>query len=383
MPDSDRYPVPPPRPPDDGEAWYAPEILAQETVHPGVVTTVREHEGRLHYETRDPELSGAGERALERVLAHFETAELRRPLTREGARERIRDGFDPKYREAIDRLVGAGLSPSARRAVDYHALAEIRCLGELTPHALDERIEVADADAETLVVHTEDYAPCATDLREPRFIKRFASERLARYGVEFDAFSVPVVVYRRHLLGGDPFEVAYAVREPALLPGDERLVEACKERVWEATVSETLDVEDRAAFVRERAATLLRRRLTARNTRAWLSATRRRVRSALAEYGFAVPPVDGRYSRDRLDDLLYYVVRDFVGEGQLTVPIRDPNLEDVEANRVGERVKVIPRADIYDGRVPTNLAFEEEAAFTNVVTKLAATTTRYQGGSLR
>jgi type IV secretory pathway ATPase VirB11/archaellum biosynthesis ATPase len=336
------------------------------------VATVRERDGQLRYRTREPALSGAGERALERVLAHFEEAELRRPLTREGARERMREGFDPKYREAIDRLVGSDLSPSARRPVDYHALTEISCLGELTPHALDERIDVADADAETLVVHTEDYAPCATDIAEPRFIERFASERLARYGVEFDAFSIPVVVYRRHLLGGDPFEVAYAVREPALLPGDERLVEACKERVWEATVSGTLDVEDRAAFVRERATTLLRRRLTARNTRAWIEAMRRRVRSALAEHGLGVPPVDGRYSRDRLDDLLYYVVRDFVGEGQLTVPIRDPNLEDVEANRVGERVKVIPRAGIYDGRVPTNLAFEDEASFTNVVTQLAA-----------
>ncbi|MEF8905708.1 MAG: type II/IV secretion system ATPase subunit, partial [Haloarculaceae archaeon] len=351
---------------------YAPEILDQRTVHPGVVTTVRERAGQLRYETRAPELSASAERALARIREHFEGAELRRPLTREGARELMASGFDPKYREAIDRIVGATLSPAARRAVDYHALAGIRGLDELTPHALDERIEVADADAETLVVHTEDYAPCATELVEPRFIERFASERLARYEVGFDAFSVPVVIYRRHLLGGDPFEVAYAVREPALLPGDERLIEACKERVWEATVSGTLDVEDRAAFVRERAATLLRRRLTARNTRAWVGATRRRVRSALAEYGFAVPPVDGRYSRDRLDDLLYYVVRDFVGEGQLTVPIRDPNLEDVEANRVGERVKVIPRADIYDGRVPTNLAFEDEAAFTNVVTQLAA-----------
>jgi len=370
--DSGRYGVPPPRPPDDGEAWYAPGILDQRTVHPGVVTTVRERAGRLRYETRTPELSGDGERALARVREHFEGAELRRPLTREGARELMASGFDPKYREAIDRLVGATLSPAERRAVDYHALAGIRGLGDLTAHALDERIEVADADAETLVVHTEDYAPCATDLAGPRFIERFASERLARYEVEFDAFSVPVVIYRRHLLGGDPFEVAYAVREPALLPGDERLIDACKERVWEATVSGTLGVEDRAAFVRERAATLLRRRLTARNTRAWVEATRRRMRSALAEHGLLVPPVDGRYSHDRLDDLLYYVVRDFVGEGQLTVPIRDPNLEDIEANRVDERVKVIPRADIHDGRVPTNLAFEDEAAFTNVVTQLAA-----------
>jgi len=166
---SDRYPVPAPRPPDDGEAWYAPGIVAQRTVHPDVVTTVRQRDGALRYETREPELSAAGEDALSRIHEHFEGAELGRPLTREGARELMDAGFDPKYREAIDRLVGADLTPAARRAVDYHALADIRCLGDLTPHALDERIEVADADAETLVVHTEDYAPCATDLTDPRF----------------------------------------------------------------------------------------------------------------------------------------------------------------------------------------------------------------------
>jgi len=79
------------------------------------------------------------------------------------------------------------------------------------------------------------------------------------------------------------------------------------------------------------------------------------------------------------------VLRDFVGEGILTVPIRDPNLEDVEANRVGERVKVVPRTSILQGagagdensrdagrRVPTNLAFDDESTFVNVVTGLAA-----------
>jgi type IV secretory pathway ATPase VirB11/archaellum biosynthesis ATPase len=59
--------------------------------------------------------------------------------------------------------------------------------------------------------------------------------------------------------------------------------------------------------------------------------------------------------------------------GVLTVPVRDPHLEDVEANRVDERVKVIPRADeLPVGRVPTNLAFDDETAFVNVVTQLAA-----------
>ena len=89
--------------------------------------------------------------------------------------------------------------------------------------------------------------------------------------------------------------------------------------------------------------------------------------------GLGVPPVDGRYEDGRLADLVYYVLRDYVGEGQLTVPIRDPNLEDIEANRVGERVKVVPRTDVgHDGRIPTNLTFEQESAFVNVVTQLAA-----------
>ena len=74
------------------------------------------------------------------------------------------------------------------------------------------------------------------------------------------------------------------------------------------------------------------------------------------------------------------MLRDYVGEHILTVPIRDPHLEDVEANRVGERVKVVPRTDVVDGagegrsdgRVPTNLTFEEETTFVNVVTQLAA-----------
>jgi hypothetical protein len=70
------------------------------------------------------------------------------------------------------------------------------------------------------------------------------------------------------------------------------------------------------------------------------------MRSALAEYDLAVPPVDRRYADDRLSDLVYYVLRDYVGYGKLTVPVRDPTLEDIEANRVDERVKVVPRADV-------------------------------------
>ena len=273
--------VPAPVPPDDPEAWYAPDVRAQYESAPGVVATVRERDGgRFGYDVREPPLSPADERALDRVRDRFSAVRHRRPLTRVGVVERAERGFDPKY----------------------------------------------------------------------------------------------------------------AVLEPDLLPGDEALIEECKSRIWETTVSDV--VEDRESFVAARARRFLSRRLTARNTRAWLDAAAYRARAALAERGLVAPPVDSRFARDRLDDLAYYILRDLVGEGILTVPIRDPHLEDVEANRVGERVKVVPRASVLSEtaeeataggeagvdadppaageRVPTNLSFDDETTFVNVVTGIAA-----------
>ncbi len=361
--------MPAPVPPDDGAAWYAPDVREQDEIHPGVVVTVRRADG-FRYEVREPPLDARERERLATVEAYFDGANIERPRTREGAVERMERGFDPKHRRVIDRLVDC--SPASRRRVAYHALCSLACLGDLTPYALDDRIDVADVTDDGLVVHTDRYAPAETELGDdPAYIDRFASERVGRHTVTFHEFEVPVVVYREHLLGSDPFTTKYAVREPDLLPGDEALIDACKERVWETSVDGL--VEDRVTFVRERARSLLSRQLTVRNTTEWVKATRYRLRSALAELDLAVPPVDHRFADDRLDDLLYYVLRDLVGHGKLTVPIRDPTLEDIEANRVGERVKVLPRADLgHDGRVPTNLSFATESEFVNVVTQLAA-----------
>ncbi|OYR62741.1 secretion system protein [Halorubrum ezzemoulense] len=386
--------VPAPVPPDDPEAWYAPDVRAQYEAAPGVVATVRERDGgRFGYDAREPPLSVGDERALDRVRDRFSAVRHRRPLTRVGVVERAEAGFEPKYAEAIDRLVDA--SAAARRRIDYHALREFRLLGALTPIALDDRIEVADVgDDRELVVHTETFAPLETGIdADADYVERVAAERLAQYAVEFAGLAVEVVLYRERLLGSDAFETKYAVLEPDLLPGDEELIEECKSRIWETTVSDV--IEDRESFVAARARRFLSRRLTARNTRAWLDAAAYRARSALADRGLVAPPVDSRFARDRLDDLAYYVLRDFVGEGILTVPIRDPHLEDVEANRVGERVKVVPRASVLSGaadetgrsaaasrgdgeapavgsRIPTNLAFDDETTFVDVVTGIAA-----------
>ena len=362
--------VPAPVAPDDPEAWYAPDVREQDEIYPGVVVTVTETDRRFTYDVREPLLSNADADAFDTVETYFADAHVDRPRTREGAIERVERGLDEKHERVIDRLVDCSLA--ARRRLDYHALCSLACLGDLTPYALDDRIDVADVGEECVQIHTDDFAPATTDLDpDTEFLDRFASERLEQHTVTFHEFEVPVIVYRENVLGDDPFNTKYAVREPDLLPGDEELIEDCKTRVWEASIDGVLD--DEVAFVRDRATTLLSRQLTIRNTRAWFDAARYRLRTALAEYDLTVPPVDHRFADDRLEDLLYYVLRDLVGYGKLTVPVRDPTLEDIEANRVDERIKVVPRIDVgHNERVPTNLRFESERAFVNVVTKLAA-----------
>ncbi len=355
-------------PPDDPDAWYARDVQEQYEIHPGVVVTIRQRDGEFAYEVREPPLTASDRQTLDRIEDHFEDAHISRPRTREGATEVMSEGFAPKHEHVITRLVEG--SRLTRRRIEYHALASLACLGELTPYALDERIEVADTEDSGLVVHTDDYAPATTDLPgEPAYLERFASERITCYTVDFHGFEIPVVRYRENVLGYDPFEIKYAVREPDLLPGDAELIEECKERLWETTVEGI--IENKAEFVRQHAETLLARRLHRRNTRAWAEALSYRVRSLLAEYDLVMPPIERKYAEDRLADLVYYVLRDYVGYGELTIPIRDPLLEDIEANRVGERIKVIPR-DCDAKRVPTNLRFDDEQTFVNVVTQLAA-----------
>ena len=363
--------VPAPVPPSSPDAWYAPAVRDQYTVAPGVVVTVRERAGDppFAYETRLPAVPRGERETLTRLREFFADATVQPPLTREAARERVAAGLPDKWARAVDRLADA--SPAARRRLAHRVLVVERCLGEATPLALDERVETVDGAGAELVVHTTAFAPATTDIEAASDrVRRLASDRLARYTVEFRGFEVPVVLYREHTLGRDAFAVKYAVLEPDMLPGDRELIERCKERVWETGTDGVVD--DPGAYVRERAEQLLTRDLLAHTASAWLDATRRRLRDTLAAYDLAAPAVSDQYAPGRLDDLVYYVLRDFVGYGKLTIPIRDPNLEDVEANQVGERVKVLPRDHLHGGRVPTNLAFESETTFTDVVTRLAA-----------
>ena len=70
--DGARGVVPAPLPPDDPEAWYAPDVRAQYEVTPGVVATIRERAGDgFGYRTREPGLGPDDRAALETVRDHF------------------------------------------------------------------------------------------------------------------------------------------------------------------------------------------------------------------------------------------------------------------------------------------------------------------------
>lgn len=378
--------VPGPVPPDDRDAWYAPDIRSQYHIGQGVVATVTEGEDGFHYDTREPFLSERDAEIRDRIERRFDGAPTR-PRTREEAIERMDAGLPDRWTDRFDCLDGR--TPAGRRRLAYHLTTALRAFESLTPLALDERVRIGDTGADQLTVHTDEFAPAKTDLPvDTPHLDRFLGERIDTETIAFESFEVPVTVLRRHLLGDDAFAMLYAVREPDLFPGDEALIETVKERLVESPPGRVL--EDPATHVTERARTLIARRLRfgdptspARSLAAPFEALARR-------FGLQGQPIEPATRAERIDDLTYYVVRDLVGDGALTIPIRDPRIRAVEANRVGERVKVVPHADsdlgehtvpelgahadsdLGTSRMPTTLSIDDSDAFVGLGRAIAA-----------
>ncbi|MFB6135007.1 MAG: secretion system protein [Halanaeroarchaeum sp.] len=363
--------VPPPVPPDHSDAWYAPSVRVQYRVPPTLVATVREVDETFEFHIREPHRSAAAIEAVAAVTEHLESVPLDRPRTREGTVERVEDGLPERYRRLVDDVVDP--TPAQRRRIEYHLTAAVRGLGVLTPLALDERIRVADASGDVLIVHTDDFAPARTTLpADVPYLDRFLSERFESYTVPFLDYDVPVTVYRERLLGGDVFEAKYHVHTPTRLPGDEAIVAGVTARIEEESVGG--EVRDAVEYVRRRARRLIKRRLVARSPATLAPRVIRLARTVGAVLGLGTRPLPGSGDTDRIDDLLYLVTRNLVGEDALTIPLRDPHLERIEANGVGERVKVVARPGSFDrtGRFPTTIRFDDERRFVALATRMAA-----------
>jgi type IV secretory pathway ATPase VirB11/archaellum biosynthesis ATPase len=363
--------VPGPVPPDDRDAWYAPDIRAQYAVAPGVVATVTETGDGFRYETREPPLSVSETATSERIATRFADSPIARPRTREGAIDRMEAGLPAGWTEVHRSL--AAHSAGGRRRLEYHLGARLRALGALTPLALDGRIRIGDSTTERLTVHTDDFAPAITELSaDTPHLDRFLSERVDTAEIPFESFEIPVTIVRRHLLGADRFDTTYVVDEPDRLPGDRAIIESVQERLMDAPPG--TDVDDHAAVVIERARKRLQRRLALRDSAQVVDALARPVRKLLERLGIGHSRPRSAPHTDRVDDLAYYVARDLVGDGALTVPMRDPRLRSIEANRVGERVKIVPQpgAGLGTDRMPTTTAVDDEDRFLGLARSIAA-----------
>lgn len=370
---SDELPaaVPAPVPPADRDAWYAPAVRAQYHVGEGVVATVTEEDGTFRYRTREPTLGSQDARLVDRIERRFDEATITRPSTREAARERLDEGLPSGWLAQLDRV--AARTPAGRRRLGYHLGATLRGLGRLTPLALDERIRIGDTAGDKLQVHTRDFAPAKTDLpTDTPHLEEFLSERVDRRTISVWGYDVPVTIYRRRVLGEDAFNTTYSVGEPTLLPGDADHIDRVRTQLQNAPPAAMEEKWEQSVLGRAR--TLLRRRLRYRHVGRVVRAIQGIGRSIMRTTGLPAPPPDPSIRTDRVEDLTYYVARDLIGDGPLSVPLRDPRIRSIEVNRVAERVKVVPHGAEAGGatRMTTTESIDDEAEFRRLARALAA-----------
>ncbi|MEM2960683.1 MAG: type II/IV secretion system ATPase subunit [Candidatus Bathyarchaeia archaeon] len=152
----------------------------------------------------------------------------------------------------------------------------------------------------------------------------------------------------------EPFAKVYIVMAPELGVGyhyfvDEVKLSDAEREAHEKLVSiishelqapETLDV-DAAQYVLEEA-----KRLTLRYRRS----------------------VAKKLTKESLEKVYYYVIRDLAGYGELNALMLDPNIEDISCNGVNKPVYVWHRK--YES-IPTNIRFIDEYYYDNFILKLA------------
>lgn len=74
------------------------------------------------------------------------------------------------------------------------------------------------------------------------------------------------------------------------------------------------------------------------------------------------------FQQERMDRILYYIIRDFVGYGKIDPLMRDQNLEDIHCDGVGIPVYIV---HMNYGSVKTNISFDDQEELNSFVVKLA------------
>ena len=363
-----RFTPPPAVGPGDDDAWYRPEVRTQYRVGSAVVTIRTDSEDRLVYRVRRP----VGDRQVtdgaDAVSAAIGPAPHERPLTRMEVRRRRRQGPTDVLVRAAAAVAGAD-RPMGRRIID-RLHRRWWCWGRLTELASDESVMVVEQSRDRQQVYLQHESVggvvASMDPADP-LVEHLSTEEVAAYTVRFAGMPIEVRICADDGQIGGPFRSRYIAQEPVLTADDETVIERGKRELWELHVdpSPANRLDQIIGLVED----TLREEVGGPTGGSTGHADA--PKAHLSTDGEASPGIPrwAQFERCR-----YHILRDYVGEGPLTIPLRDPHLEDIEANRVGERIKVVPRATLglEDARIPTNLRFEDEARFSTLVRQLAA-----------
>jgi type IV secretory pathway ATPase VirB11/archaellum biosynthesis ATPase len=356
-----RFPLPPVASPGDEAAWFRPRVRTQYPVGRAVVTICADDTGPGVYTVRAPLGDEASLGVQDQVDRKRVGEPPERPLTREGVRRRWEARPAPSVRSAVAAAT-PGDRPARRRLIDtLHR--RWWCWDALTELALDRSVtvvEVADDRRQVWLQHaTAGPAVAVMDEGTP-CVGRLTAREVAAYTVPFAGMPIEVRICTDEMQRAGPFRARYIAQEPPLSAEDRAVIRRCKRALWEVQIDGA--PEERISRITDHIERMLQRAVTAH--------TGDPPQPPVA----AAPSGDAGHRWSQYARCRYHILRDYVGEGPLTIPLRDPHLEDIEANRVGERIKVVPRADLglADARVPTNLQFDDEARFSNLVRQLAA-----------
>ncbi|RZN43886.1 MAG: secretion system protein E [Methanophagales archaeon ANME-1-THS] len=142
-------------------------------------------------------------------------------------------------------------------------------------------------------------------------------------GVELERYSVNEPYAEIRIVNSSP--PLYEVLEPELSIGEEELLQEIKTYLYETIDLSFARVPDHDQFLREK------------------------VEALIGDLGIPVSP-------QRLDTLMYYVKRDFIGYGKLDPIIRDKMAEDISADGPGIPLYVYHRRY---GSIETNVTFDK------------------------
>ncbi|WP_330631338.1 type II/IV secretion system ATPase subunit [Halocatena halophila] len=376
--------VPAPVSPTDSSAWYAPTVVAQYSVTGRTVVTIERSDTQLRYVVREPALTARGHSTVDQFLEALSVEYRTLAPTRDCVSDRLHTELSATYRSVIPHSYDKPGRPSIRRRVRYYLHSRSRCLDALTPIALDDRVSAVGISDGELWVSTPEgdqiFTTVSLDSVPDRAVDGLRYERLRRHTVSFLEFEIPVVIGQLPEPASDGFRRIYRPCEPPLLPGDSDLLSRAGDRLWErasthacfehggADRSVTGTPPDHSTIestIRRLAGTVIEE-LDGTNDRNYLRSAWKRLTSL----GWGTQ-ADSSASEDRSRrrGLLYYLLRDTLGFERLTVPICDGWLEDIEVNRVDDRVKVIASDGGY--RLPTPIRFDTEHELENLVVQLA------------